>query len=260
MSPGLRLAAVAALTLTFVSPISAADLLPPLPSMDAPLLEQQPLGAGWYLRGDLGYAPTRHGRAAHTNFPGRNILTSAKIDNAFTLGAGLGYRYNSFLRVDLTLDHRFASRFSASGANVSGPATLYRDRADFSATTGLVNAYLDLGTWDGVTPYIGGGVGLSNKRFSNYTIETCAQPCGAFTRTGTLPGKSRNDFAWALMAGLAIGAGDGATVDLGYRYLNLGEARTGSDPLLGSVRVRKIESHEFRVGLRWEFDSSARGY
>jgi opacity protein-like surface antigen len=228
--------------------------------MDAPLLEQQPLGAGWYLRGDLGYAPTRHGRATHANLPGRNILTSAKIDNAFTFGAGLGYRYNSFLRVDLTLDHRFNARFSASGANIAGPATLYRDRADFSATTGLVNAYLDLGTWGGVTPYIGGGVGLSNKRFSNYAIETCAQPCGAFARAGTLPGKSRNDFAWALMAGLAIDAGGGATVDLGYRYLNLGEAHTGANAVLGRVNVRKIESHEFRIGLRWDFDSAARGY
>jgi len=260
MSPGVRLAAIAALSLTMVSPLMAADLLPPLPAMDAPLLEQQPLGAGWYLRGDLGYAPTRHGRATHANLPGRNILTSAKIDNAFTFGAGLGYRYNSFLRVDLTLDHRFNARFSASGANIAGPATAYRDRADFSATTGLVNAYLDLGTWGGVTPYIGGGVGLSNKRFSNYAIETCAQPCGAFARAGTLPGKSRNDFAWALMAGLAIDAGGGATVDLGYRYLNLGEARTGADAVLGRVNVRKIESHEFRIGLRWEFDAASRGY
>lgn len=260
MSPELRLAAAALLSIAFVSPSKAADFLPPLPDMDAPLLEQQPLGAGWYLRGDLGYAPTRHGRPTHANLPVRNILSSAKIDNAFTFGGGLGYRYNSFLRVDITVDHRFNSRFSARGSNISGPATLYRDRADFSATTGLVNAYLDLGTWGGLTPYIGGGVGLSNKRFSAYEIETCAEPCGTFTTAGRLPGKSRNDFAWALMAGLAVDAGGGATVDLGYRYLNLGDAMTGSDAALGSVTVKKIESHEFRIGLRWDFNSAWYGY
>lgn len=260
MSPGLRLAAAASLLLGAATPLAAADMLPPLPSLDAPLLDGMPLGAGWYLRGDLGYGPTRHGRATHAGLPARNVLTSAKIGNAFTFGGGLGYRYNSFLRVDITIDHRFNSRFSAQGSNIAGPPTLYRDRGDFSATTGLVNAYLDLGTWGGVTPYIGGGVGFSSKRFLNYAIETCAEPCGTFTSLGRLPAKTRNDFAWALMAGLAVDVDGGATIDLGYRYLNLGEARTGTDPALGGVRVRKIDSHDFRVGLRWNFDSAWHGY
>lgn len=254
MSKGLRLAATVALCFAAVSPLSAADLLPPLPALDEPLLERQAIGSGWYLRGDVGYGSTRSGRASHTGFPLRTTVDDAKLRSGVSVGAGFGYRYNPFLRVDVTVDHRFDARFTGSG---SGPGFAYRDRGDLSATTALLNAYVDLGGWGAITPYVGGGIGLSNKRFSDYAIEACAQPCaGGYTQAGTLPGHSRTDFAWALMAGLAIDAGNGATVDLGYRYLNLGQARTGASPVLGRVGVRKIEAHEVRVGLRWDFGSA----
>lgn len=254
MSRGLRLAAAAAFCFAAVSPLNAADLLPPLPAFDEPLLEHQPIGAGWYLRGDVGYGSTRNGRASHTGFPIRTTVDNAKLRSGVSLGAGFGYRYNSFLRVDLTVDHRFDAKFTGSGPI---PGVLFRDRANLSATTALLNAYVDLGSWGAITPYVGGGVGLSNKRFSDYTIEACLQPCGGnYMQIATLPGQSRTDFAWALMAGLAVDAGNGATVDLGYRYLNLGQARTGTESFLGRVDVRKIEAHEFRVGLRWDFGST----
>lgn len=260
MSRGLGLAAAAALLVAAVTPLHAADLLPPLPELDEPLIEAEPIGAGWYLRGDIGYGATRTGRATHDNYAARTILDQAKIGTGVSLGGGFGYRYNEFLRVDLTIDHRFDANFTGSSSHLGGVLQL-RDRAKFSATTGLVNAYVDLGTWGSITPYIGGGLGLSSKRISNYVIDACAVSCDAGrVELGRLPDETRNDFAWALMAGLAVDAGQGATVDLGYRYLNLGKARTGSNPALGSVQVSKIESHEFRVGLRWAFASTGRGY
>jgi len=260
MSRGLGIAAAAAFLVATVSPLQAADLLPPLPALDEPLLESGAIGAGWYLRGDIGYGATRYGRTSHDNFAIRTMLDQAKIGTGVSLGGGFGYRYNEFLRVDLTIDHRFDAKFTGSSSHLGGLLQL-RDRANFSATTGLVNAYVDLGTWGSITPYVGGGIGLSNKRFSDYVIDACVLTCdGGQFELGTLPGKARNDFAWALMAGLAVDAGHGATLDLGYRYLNLGKARTGNDPDLGSVTTSKIESHEFRVGLRWTFASTGRGY
>jgi opacity protein-like surface antigen len=260
MSRGLGLAAAAAFCIAAVSPLQAADLLPPLPAFDEPLLETGPIGAGWYLRGDIGYGATRSSRATHENFALRAVLDHAKFGTGVSLGGGFGYRYNEYLRVDMTIDHRFDASFTGSSTHAGGLLQL-QDRGKFSATTGLVNAYVDLGTWGSITPYVGAGLGFSNKRFANYVIDACIVSCDvARFELGTLPARSRNDFAWALMAGLAVDAGHGATVDLGYRYLNLGKARTRNDPALGTVKVSKIDSHEFRVGLRWAFASTARGY
>jgi opacity protein-like surface antigen len=258
MSRVSLLAAAAALTLAATPPLHAADLLPPLPSMHEPIVEKQQIGEGWYLRGDVGYGATRLGRA--TPSPDRGAFTNAKLREGGTLGAGAGYRFNEHLRFDLTIDHRFSARFTAADALLPGFAELH-DRANFSATTGLVNAYVDLGNWNGITPYIGGGIGMSNKRMSDYVVDVCAPTCDvARAEFRRLPDRSRNDLAWALMAGVGVDVGGGATLDLGYRYLNLGKAQSGVDPLVGGTRLSRIESHEIRAGLRWHFASSSRGW
>jgi opacity protein-like surface antigen len=260
MSRGLALAAAAAFIVVAAAPLHAADLLPPLPALDEPLLAAEPIGAGWYLRGDIGLGATRNARATHDGFPIRGTLDRARFGTGASFGGGFGYRYNEFLRVDLTIDHRFDANFTGASSHLGGVLQL-RDRAKFSATTGLVNAYVDLGSWGSITPYVGGGLGMSSNRVANYVIDACAVSCDAGrVELGRLPGKARNDLAWALMAGLAVDAGHGAIVDLGYRYLNLGKARTGVDPVLGGVKLSRIESHEFRVGLRWSFASTGRGY
>ncbi len=48
----------------------------------------------------------------------------------------------------------------------------------------------------------------------------------------------RGDLAGNLMA------------DVGYRYLNFGDALTGSD-VLGAMTFKNVAAHEVRVGLRW---------
>lgn len=252
------LAAAAALSLAATSSLHAADLLPRLPALDEPIIAKEPIGEGWYLRGDVGYGPTHLGRA--TPAPGRGAFETAKLREGGSLGAGAGYRFNEFFRMDLTVDHRFDAGFSANDNLIPGFIQLH-DRAKFSATTALVNAYADLGHWNGFTPYLGVGLGMSNKRLSNYNIDICAPTCANFrAEFGRLPSKTRNDFAWALMAGVGIDAGHGAVLDIGYRYLNLGPAHTGVDPLLGDVRLSRIDAHEIRAGLRWHFASTGRGW
>ena len=63
----------------------------------------------------------------------------------------------------------------------------------------LFNGYLDLGTWYGVTPYIGAGAGVAYMRVSDYS-STVAPP---FTSSSS----DQWNFTYAVMAGLAA-AGD----------------------------------------------------
>ncbi len=257
----------------------AADLnMPPVLQDDepGPMVE---LGTGWYLRGDLNteffQLPTNFlepvGQLAAGGFPtaGSNWLTGVGGD------LGVGYRFNNWFRIDLTggVDPTFkrvgqiivfngtspmpaiwdggagntACLTSINGAGVSQytacTATPY---ASYTAQTYLLNGYLDLGTWWGMTPYAGAGAGLANIQ-ANSNVDfrllngqmygtsghnyNCAIPNAS---TGSLncayygypnnrgPLINRLDFAWALMTGVAFDIGPHVKLDVGYEYKNMG--------------------------------------
>lgn len=246
----MRLSALAfalASTATMAAPALAADLLPPLPEIHHPA-PAEAIGGGWYLRGDIGYAHHPRPRARAVTPAGIVASTGEKISDAAVLGAGVGYRVNSWLRADVTLDHRFATRATLFDDPGGLPGFALTGR--FASTTALANAYLDLGTWSGFTPYVGAGLGYSWNTVSGLRVG------------GIDPGvrdRTVGSLAWALMAGVAVDAGHGFAIDLGYRYVDLGRARTAATPA-GYGEVRRLSAHEARVGIRWSLDQPSSGH
>jgi opacity protein-like surface antigen len=64
--------------------------------------------------------------------------------------------------------------------------------------------------------------------------------------------------AWALHAGVAYDVTHNFKVEFAYRYLNLGDAKTGTlhrydetgcDCL--AVKFKDLDSHDFKLGMRW---------
>jgi opacity protein-like surface antigen len=55
------------------------------------------------------------------------------------------------------------------------------------------------------------------------------------------------------MAGVAFPVSHNMIVDVGYRYLNIGNVKTDSDAF-GAMTFKNVAAHEVRVGLRWSFD------
>jgi opacity protein-like surface antigen len=55
------------------------------------------------------------------------------------------------------------------------------------------------------------------------------------------------------MAGVGYAVTPNIVADIGYRYLNLGDAKSAADAS-GFMTFRNIASHQVRVGLRWSFD------
>jgi opacity protein-like surface antigen len=248
-----------ALALAGATPALAADVsdgLPPLPAIAEPAAAT-PVGSGWYLRGDIGYTAYRDPEATLRAGGVATALAGERLDDAAAAGLGAGYRFNSWLRVDVTADHRFETQATLlSGATVPGAL----GRADLSSTALLANAYLDLGTWHGFTPYVGAGAGYAWNTLSGYTLSGCAAPCtvGGVGLAGLapFPDETTGSFAWAVMAGVAVDAGRSLSVDIGYRYLDLGEATTGTSAA-AQVETDRITAHEARIGLRWTFADEA---
>jgi opacity protein-like surface antigen len=234
---GLKTVVVAGAALAMSGAFAhAADMpdYPPLPEYRAPHLD---LNSGWYLRGDLGAYWGVISRA-ESAAPFANP-TDSSLGQGMTAGLGVGIK-TSWLRTDVTIDYATPMKYQGTVA-APGDTT-----AKIQPTTGLFNGYLDLGTWYHISPYIGAGVGASYTRVSDYA-STGAPPFSGDVN------KAQWKFSWAGMAGIAYAISHNLMIDVGYRYLSIGDVSTGSDAF-GAMTFKNVAAHEARVGVRWSFD------
>lgn len=254
----------------------AADLYEPTvietPVYQAP--EYVPaVAAGWYLRGDIGMSNQRlNGGLYNALFEANDIvefLNPGGFSSAPTFQVGLGYQFNQWLRSDLTAQYRGAANFSAldryEAADDADPTTFdgtndYGGRK--SEVTLMANAYVDMGTFSGFTPYVGAGLGASRNTISGFTDTNVATGGVAYGAT-----HSEWHFAWALHAGLGFEVNDRLTLDLGYSYMHLGNARSGdliaydgTNAIDNPMIFNDIRSHDIRLGVRYKFGGGGGGH
>ncbi|MBM3608486.1 MAG: porin family protein [Alphaproteobacteria bacterium] len=247
----------------------AADLLPPPPAAEPPMAVAAAAEfSGWYLRGDVGAGINRT-QSVSSTFAAGFVVPGLQYDRSSIrghgiVGIGAGYQFNDWFRADVTGEYNFGSRWQAieSYADVAYGAAgrcmnLYNAKVGGGAF--LLNGYVDLGTWYHITPYVGAGVGMAHNKVG--TIQDIGINMGGL---GVGPGVSKWNFAWALMAGAAVQIAPNWKLDFGYRYLDKGSATTGEIVCLpvgipcGFERHKfRFASHDFRIGLRYSFDSAA---
>jgi opacity protein-like surface antigen len=238
----------------------AADLAPP-PPLPAPV----EFAGNWYIRGDVGvanYQTSNWTQPVGGLSPGDQLQSAGFIATSIREPAfvdiGFGYQFNHWFRADVTAEYRssvslrgvfqetvFTPNCGGRGINC---AFLGQNEypGSLQSSVFMANGYADLGTWYGLTPYIGAGAGVSRLATTDYT-STLAPP---FT-----PGLSNTQwrFAWALMGGFAYTVTPNLAVDLGYRYMDFGDVDTASDAA-GAMTLKNLAAHEVRVGVRWSFD------
>ncbi len=314
MKPFVSLAFVG-LTLA-ASPAGAADLgSAPLSipaSQGATAVE---IGSNWYLRGDIGVSFDALPSVSLSSFsalppglvgsPPSVFGRTSSSGAGFTGGLGFGYRYNDFVRFDATWDYgvgpsRTRSAFvvcpyglaGVNGATTGLPAGYLYNTAETCDgflnfhqhnNTFLANAYVDLGTYAGFTPYVGGGVGMnvngtqgsvnfyetangqpyaanlaSNGAFPQIWVDPTGQrlnpqPTIAFAQQNWNRAFSSTAYrvAWALSVGFGFRLNPSATLDVGYRYLNGGASSMLVNPQTGLSVRQSNSSQQLRVGIRY---------
>ena len=213
--------------------------VPDYPSLPMPLPSEKSLRvdqliSGWYLRGDVGYRFQRVGSASDLV----TTYTNSSIKDAYVGGIGVGYKANWF-RTDITGDYGWRAIYS--GSTDSGANTV---SAKIESFTVLLNGYLDLGTWAGITPYIGGGIGGAQVSTRNYLTvpPQLAEP----------PKTARWNLAWAAMAGVSVNLTYNVLLDIGYRHIDMGDVLGG--PSANRLTINKLTGDEIRVGVRFILD------
>ena len=156
---------------TAMSSAVAADLLPP------PVYPHVPVSpvvmSGWYLRGDIGYSNQRVDELDNALYDFYDEVDT--VDKDFTgaplAAAGVGFRFNKWFRADVTGEHRSKSEFNGADIGyVDGFIIPDNYSAKKSEWLGMVNAYIDLGSWHGISPFIGAGVGAVNVEIRTLSI------------------------------------------------------------------------------------------
>jgi opacity protein-like surface antigen len=227
----------------------AADLLPPAPVLDD---ADEPSDSGWYLRGDIGALDgmaSRDGRDVGFGLVPPSVRS--RFERSFSIGGGLGYQALPWFRADVTVDHRFETTFRETRLAFGAGSAL--DRADYGATTVLLNAYLDLALVPGFTPYLGGGIGFSHSRLGEAERWSYGA-AGDVTGVTALGSRSNTAFAWAVTTGVAVDVTGSLKLDLGYRYTDLGDGATHAPMTAAPLRADEIRTHEVRVSARYLFN------
>ncbi len=186
---------------------------------------------GWYLRGDIGGSFNDDYTMTDSN-AAKFILED--IDDKFVFGGGIGYNLMRGFRVDFTLDYRGDTDVFAQLDSGTVPTNQFT--GELSSLVGLANFYYDLDMGHRITPYVGVGIGFAS-----------------LSMDGEDSDDSDTNFAWALMAGVDIDLRANWKLDIGYRYLNMGDGKFDDSKIPGrQFEVEDLEAHEIRVGLRYQ--------
>jgi opacity protein-like surface antigen len=238
----------------------AADIaiMPPPAYAPPPVVEDF---GGWYLRGDIGFSNQRVGRLnnALDTVGSPTSVQHNSFNTAGIFGLGVGYKVNNWFRADITGEYRGNSQFFGTDhLTYAGPSfgvdTYHATKNEWVV---LGNAYVDLGTWWCMTPFIGAGVGGARVAINNFTDINTPNASVAFGDN-----VAKWNLAWALHAGVAYKVTPNFTVELAYRYLDMGDGLTGDlrafdgvNNVVNPTTFKNITSHDLKLGVRWDLSS-----
>lgn len=202
-------------------------------------------GEDMYFRLDTGYSFTSDMK---------KDIGSYDAGTSPIIGAGLGYKVSDQVRVDATLGYRWNYDVSGSSGPLSALSGSSIDgAADIDSLVGLVNAYYDIGTYGRFTPYVGAGIGFARNHVGSTNVSVSG------TSVGSVNSHTDTSFAWQLSAGTAVDIAHNLKLDVGYRYLDMGDAKTGDDltvsgtPYTGATLKGNLRASEVMAGLRYSF-------
>ncbi|MCL1824466.1 MAG: outer membrane beta-barrel protein [Betaproteobacteria bacterium] len=216
---------------------------------------QQPIGV--YVAPRLGYGTLKGTfTGVAPGYEDEKIGSQSK--GAAILGLAVGYDFKRQFSLPIRAELEYAYLGRAS-------KTYYTDRGEYGGLQALkmtlggstlfANTYFDLHNDSAFTPYVSVGLGYSfvsakgKFSFPEYSGVTVAQ----------FKEKTSTNFAWNLGIGAAWKLTDNIALDMGYRYANLGKAKTGylydyyGASYNAWAKTNNVTSHQFLFGARFSF-------
>lgn len=164
----------------------------------------------------------------------------------FEVAAGL--EVTDYFRIEAALDYRPSLAFEGN-ANFRSSGNDQPVSGDVTQWGAMGFAYLEplaaLGVEAPVRPFVGLGLGFSRNQISRMTYEfpDLRQPAYSITQGGTT-----TNFAWAATAGLGYDVSDSLTLEIAWRYSDLGDVETDEGDLY-SERYSKRQDRPIQFDI-----------
>ena len=171
-------------------------------------------------------------------------------DNTFGGSLAAGYDFSKKLNVPVRAELEYAAFTKAEAEDMLWGVT-YSYQSN-NIQTLFANVYYDINTGTKFTPYVGAGIGAGFIRAKGYYYDN----------RYITDSKTVTNFAWNIGLGLGYEITKNVALDIGYRFADLGKAKTGRDdwewrtsyPGDGfQMKTKRIYQHQFSMGARFTF-------
>jgi opacity protein-like surface antigen len=216
---------------------------------------------GYYITAKGGVSKTSDTGTTSFNAINGDLRTFQNEDlgtgNAFGFSVGK-YLTNSF-RLELEAIKRTGYEYDARVSTAG--LTSVTEEAKLQTEALFINGFYDFQPFSmsntAITPYLGGGVGISRNKMGTTTLLANGVPDGTIVESDTI-----NQFAYKLSAGTLVSFTDKLSLDVNYQYVNLGAFKGGTEAynngafvtnLQRGINGGEIKTQELMVGLQYKF-------
>lgn len=154
-----------------------------------------------------------------------------RTENAANFDAGVGFRLNDYFKTDLTAQWRPWGKQEFKDHHVKV------GKGDMWTLGAMANVYGSYPVYDKFSLYATGGVGYSYNKVDNFS---------------GYKGEGKSNFAWNVGAGVEYALTPCVSLDLGYRYTDLGDARA-KNKATGTKLKEDVKYNDIKIGLTYFF-------
>ncbi|MDL2286485.1 outer membrane beta-barrel protein [Desulfococcaceae bacterium OttesenSCG-928-F15] len=203
--------------------------------------------------------------------PSGKFKMNDDTDSAYGGSFAVGYNFNPKFKVPMRAELEYSAFSKAEGKrtlrnadNAPTDTAWSKTKQDVGIQTLMVNFYYDEKTSTPLTPYLTAGVGIAI--LDSKATEDQFEPAfniGHYARIHS-PEETDVNFAWQVGLGLAYDFTPNFSMDIGYRYMDLGSAKTkkgistslltgNQSPTGAYKKITDVTMHQFHMGARYTF-------
>ena len=206
----------------------------------------------WYVGGDFGAMIVEDTDIGFTpgNTAGSTGTASIDWDEGYDGSLFVGYDLGGF-RIEAEASYKSGAEaeeiqrnftLPGTGVGLGGASSITRGNGELTIISGMINGMLDFGDDEGLSGFIGGGVGMARVSIEGVT---------AFTNTGVVIDDSDTRFAWQLVAGIRQALSPNMDIHLRYRFFNVDDIQMTA--FGGRTADTDIRTHSLLGGITFNF-------
>ena len=216
---------------------------------------------GYYITAKGGASKTFN-TGATSKIGSTGILTAIQNEDLGT-GSAFGFSVGKYLtnsfRLELEAIKRAGYEYDARASTAGLTSLTYKAKMQTEAL--FINGFYDFQPFSlkstSITPYLGGGVGISRNKMGADATYINGLPDG-----GSASGNTINQFSYKLSAGTLVSLTEHLSFDVNYQYVNLGAFKGGtvfsrngvfSSNFQRGMNGGDIKTQELMVGLQYKF-------